>query len=102
MPVALVWSPTALAHLRAIYDYIVADDSVAALEVHDAIEQAAGLLEDNPRLGRPGRVRETRELVVSSYPAYIVVYEIGRNAVHILAVMHGKQQWPARFGDREA
>jgi len=102
MPVDLVWSPTALAHLRVIYDYIVADNPVAALEVQEAIEQAVGRLQENPRLGRPGRVRATRELVVAAYPAYIVVYEIVRQAVHILAVMHGRQQWPTRFGDREA
>ena len=102
MPVDLVWSPTALAHLRAIYDYIVADNPEAALEVQEAIEQAVGRLQENPRLGRPGRVRTTRELVVAAYPAYIVVYEIVRQAVHILAVMHGRQQWPRRFGDREA
>ena len=69
MPVDLVWSPTALAHLRAIYDYIVADNPVAALEVQEAIEQAVGRLQENPRLGRPGRVRATRELVVAAYPA---------------------------------
>lgn len=102
MPVDLVWSPTALAHLRAIYDYIVADNPVAALEVQDAIEQAVGLLQENPRLGRPGRVRATRELVVAAYPAYIVVYEIAGHTVHMLAVMHGRQQWPTRFGAREA
>ena len=102
MPVDLIWSPTALAHLQAIYDYIVAENPVAALEVQEAIEQAVGRLQDNPGLGRPGRVRATRELVVAAYPAYIVVYEIARQAVHILAVMHGRQQWPTRFGDREA
>ena len=102
MPVDLIWSPTALAHLRTIYGYIVAENPVAALEVQEAIEQAVGRLQDNPRLGRPGRVRATRELVVAAYPAYIVVYEIARQAVHILAVMHGRQQWPTRFGDREA
>jgi toxin ParE1/3/4 len=102
MPVDLIWSPTALAHLRAIYDYIVAENPVAALEVQDAIEQDVGRLQEHPRLGRPGWVRATRELVIAAYPASIVVYEIARQAVHILAVMHGKQQWPTRFGDREA
>lgn len=98
MPVELLWSPTALGHLKAIYDYILPDSPVAALDVHEAIEHAAGLLLDNPRLGRRGRVRDTRELVVAAYPVYIIVYEIDHRRVHILAVMHGKQQWPKSFG----
>ena len=29
---------------------------------------------------------------------YIIVYEIEGHRVHILAVMHGKQEWPNSFG----
>jgi plasmid stabilization system protein ParE len=36
--------------------------------------------------------------VVAAYPVYILVYEIDGSRVHILAVMHGKQQWPRSFG----
>jgi toxin ParE1/3/4 len=50
-------------------------------------------------LGHPGRVADTRELVVPAYSNYIIVYEIEGHRVHMLAVMHGKQQWPDRFGD---
>jgi toxin ParE1/3/4 len=97
VPIEIIWSPTALEHLQAIYVYILADNPAAALNVHEEIERSAGLLQDNPRLGRPGRVEGTRELVVPAYPTYIIVYELHENRIQILAVMHGRQQWPERF-----
>ena len=57
--------------------------------MHEASERTAGLLQDNPRLGHPGRVADTRELVVPEYPTYIIVYELHGSRIHILAVMHG-------------
>ena len=95
--VEIIWSPTALEHLQAIYDYILADNPVAAIAVHEEIERTAGLLKDNPRLGHPGRVDETREFIVPGYRNYILVYEIDGDRIHILAVMHGRQQWPDQF-----
>jgi plasmid stabilization system protein ParE len=95
----LLWSPTALEHLRRIYDRIVPDNPVTALAVQDAIDHTARLLQDNPRLGRRGRVAGTREMVVPAYPTYILVYEIAGGHIHMLAVMHGKQQWPESFAD---
>jgi toxin ParE1/3/4 len=94
----IIWSPTALEHLQAIYDYILADNPAAAIDVHEEIERAAGLLKDNPRLGHPGRAADTRELVVPAYQNYIIVYEIEGQHIHILAIMHGRQQWPDSFG----
>lgn len=94
----IIWSPTALEHLQAIYDYILADNPAAAIDVHEEIERVAGLLKDNPRLGHPGRTADTRELVVPAYQNYIVVYEIEGPRIHILAIMHGRQQWPDSFG----
>ncbi len=97
--IAIIWSPTALEHLQAIYDYILADNPASALDVHEEIERTAGLLKDNPRLGRPGRVDGSRELVVPAYRNYILVYEVDASRIYILAVMHGKQQWPDNFSN---
>jgi toxin ParE1/3/4 len=94
----ILWSPTALGHLQAIYDYILPDNPAAVIDVHEEIERAAGLVRDTPRLGHPGRVADTRELVVPASQNYIIVYEIEGQRVHILAVMHGRQQWSESFG----
>ena len=50
--IEIIWSPTALEHLEAIYDYILADNPTAALAVHEEIERTAGLLREYPFTGR--------------------------------------------------
>lgn len=47
-----------------------------------------------PNLGRPGRLENTRELVV--HPNYIVFYRVREAArlIQILRVKHAARQWP--------
>jgi plasmid stabilization system protein ParE len=46
--------------------------------------------------GRSGRVRGTRELVISNTP-FIAAYAIDQDRIVVLAVYHGAQQWPEVF-----
>ena len=48
--------------------------------------------------GRPGRVAGTRELVVTGTP-YVAAYQVTRETVRILRVLHGAQQWPDDLSD---
>src|SRR6266567_2616305 len=50
-----------------------ADDPNAAISQNHEIEQETGLLTTQPEMGRAGRVKGTRELVISRTP-FIVVY----------------------------
>jgi toxin ParE1/3/4 len=90
------WSDEAQADVRDIVEYIAQDRLSAAYEVFEAIERQVGHLAEFPRLGRRGRVRGTLELVITGTP-YIAGYRIKGQAVQILGVLHGKQQWPKRF-----
>jgi len=54
------------------------------------------LLEHNPELGRIGRVRSTRELVLKPLP-FLLAYRVRRNRIEILAVLHGARKWPSTF-----
>jgi toxin ParE1/3/4 len=60
------------------------------------IELQVAMLAEHPRMGRPGRLRNTRELVVNHTP-YVVAYRIDESAVTILRVMHGARKWPRRL-----
>ena len=80
----------------AIAEYIAQDDQTAAYAVHEAILRQVGRLAEHPRIGRPGRVEGTRELVVSGTP-YIVAYRVAGQDVTILRVLHGAQQWPKQL-----
>ncbi len=91
------WSEQALRQLDQARDFIALSNSeeIAArigMQIFTSVEQ----LDAFPTLGRTGRVRGTRELVVPNTP-FVVAYEIQKARVYILAVYHGAQRWPEAF-----
>lgn len=89
------WLPRAMGDFDKIVDYIADDDPTAALEQGDEIEQQVTGLSANHRMGKPGRVKGTRELVIVRTP-YIAVYRLKKN-LQILRILHGARLWPDRF-----
>jgi len=49
-----------------------------------------------PKAGKIGRVAGTREIVVPG-TSYLVAYRIVEDMLHILAILHGAQNWPESF-----
>ncbi|HVC52511.1 MAG TPA: type II toxin-antitoxin system RelE/ParE family toxin [Stellaceae bacterium] len=92
----IVWLEVALHSLERAREYIAQDNPAAAQRVCERILGAVRTLADMPNLGRPGRVEDTRELVVAGTP-YIVAYTVIDNQVMIIAVQHGARKWPDRF-----
>jgi len=88
----LEWLELARTDLLGIVDYISDDNPDAAQRVKDDIEMKAEKLLEFLKIGRPGRVEGTRELVVWSN--YILVYQEDGLTVRILRVLHAAQQWP--------
>lgn len=88
----LVRRETYAQDLDRIVDFIANDNPAAALDMWDEIEGQVERLRDFPLSGRPGRVPETRELVVAR-TAYIVIYVVGDD-VDLVRVLHGAQKWP--------
>ena len=89
----IVWTGRAVGQLAAIADSINAHNPHAALAVRDRIRSAIERLGESPLSGRPGRVAETRELVVPGAP-YIVAYRARNEQVEILAILHAARDWP--------
>ncbi len=54
------------------------------------------LLSENPKLGAPGRVPGTRELVIPKMP-YIVPYRVRGTKIEIARVYHSSRRWPDRL-----
>lgn len=98
----ILWRTTAQSDLEGAFNYLIELDPQAALRTYDTIRQRVELLADHPHLGRPGRVPNTRELVISKTP-YIVAYtvDLRTNAVIILRVLHGRRLWPESFDHGE-
>jgi len=94
----VVWLDEAVNDLREIGFYIAGDDPSAAYRVLAKIKASVDFLKQNPELGRPGRVRKTRELVIPGLP-YIVPYYIHKKEIRILAVMHTARKWPDDFSN---
>lgn len=67
----LLWTPEAIQDREAIYDFIEADNPIAALALDELFEEKAGRLIDHPCLGRLGRIAATRELV--AHQNYILI-----------------------------
>lgn len=77
--------------------YIAQDSFQAALDVAAQIERQSGQLVQFPELGRSGRKRGTRELVLD-HTSLILVYRIRPRLarVEIIRVLHTSQQWPPK------
>jgi toxin ParE1/3/4 len=94
--VRIRWTEPAAEALDRIQDYVARDNPRAALEVTRRIVNAVSQLEEFPEIGRPGRVRDTHELVIHDLP-YIVPYRIKKQEIHILSVYHTSRKWPDAF-----
>ncbi|HEX9733068.1 MAG TPA: type II toxin-antitoxin system RelE/ParE family toxin [Thermoanaerobaculia bacterium] len=92
----LKWSQAAIRDLQEIRGFIAQERPMAAQRVAQRILQVVRNLEQFPRMGRPGRVEGTRELVVGGTP-YLVPYRVQGEAVELLRILHGARRWPERF-----
>ncbi|QPC91420.1 type II toxin-antitoxin system RelE/ParE family toxin [Mesorhizobium sp. INR15] len=90
------WTRRALLRLDEIGTHIEKDSAEAAARVIARIVSAAELLTEQPAMGRVGRVKATRELVLADIP-YIVAYRLNEGTIEILTVIHAAQQWPQRL-----
>ena len=86
------WTPEAEQDRTAIWEYLVARDTAAALRIDRLFGEAVSGLADFPMLGHPGEVVGTREL--TPHRSYRLIYEIVEETVWILALIHTARQWP--------
>lgn len=85
--------------LGAIVDYIAQDNLAAAETVFDAIRALAARSADFPEMGHAGRLPDTRELTVAGLP-YLIVYQVVREIVTIIAVFHGARDLVHALAER--
>ena len=87
------WSPEAADDLERIVIRVRQDNPRGARQLADTIYQRCADLRLFPNRGRRGRVAGTRELVLAPLP-FIVVYRVKAEAVEIVRIYHGAQNWP--------
>ena len=90
----LEWRPMALSDRERIMDFIAQDNPQAAIDLDTLFEERANALIENPKLYKPGRMKNTRDAVV--HPNYVMVYQVKGDIVSIVRVLHTSQQWPTK------
>ena len=88
-----VWARAAIRDLSRAHEYIAREAPEAAREIAQRIVAATENAIQFPEIGRTGRVKGTRELVVTD-TQYLIVYRGKKNKIHFLRVLHGRQKWP--------
>ena len=88
-----VWTRAAIRDLTRVRDYIARENPGAAREMALRIVAATEQATQFPEIGRTGRVKGTRELVVAN-TQYLIVNRVKKNKIHFLRVLHGRQRWP--------
>ncbi|MGQ0445524.1 MAG: type II toxin-antitoxin system RelE/ParE family toxin [Beijerinckiaceae bacterium] len=92
----VVLTRPALRDLEVIGDFIARDNPTAAAKIVTRIFDQTEYLAQHAHIGRAGRIRGTRELVVTDTP-FVVPYRVRDDHVEVLAVFHGARRWPDRF-----
>jgi len=90
--VRVVWTPEAQQDRIDVWDYVAADNPLAAARMDEIFSDAAVRLAEHPMLGRSGKIPGTRELI--PYESYRLVYKIDGETVWILTLVHTARQWP--------
>ncbi len=86
----------ALRNLDDEATYIAADNPKAAAMVVERVLTAVTILQEQPGIGRPGRVPGTRELVVPD-THYLVPYRVRGDVVEVLRVFRTSRRQPQRW-----
>lgn len=87
------WLQKAIRSLDAEADYIAQENPTAAAEMFVYIKSKVDALGNFPASGRPGRVPNTRELVIDRYP-FVIPYRVVGDELHVLRVFHTRRKQP--------
>ena len=92
------WTDPAHTDFLQILGYIARINPAAAARVGRRLLSAVDGLAAQPRLGRPGRIAGTRELVIPGLP-YVAIYRVvdlaraATSQVEVLRILHGARRW---------
>lgn len=86
------WEHAARDQLDTIIQYIRDHNRPAAEAMERAFQASVERLCHMPFIGRPGRVKGSREWIV--HPNYLLIYRVSDETIDILRVLHARQQYP--------
>ncbi len=86
------WTQSALEDLESARESVVSEFPQYLDQAIETISNSLDQLTKFPESGREGRVRGTRELVLSPSP-FIIVYRIKNKSIEVLAFLHQSKKW---------
>jgi addiction module RelE/StbE family toxin len=86
------WTVPAAEDLASIHNYLRQHYPQFAESTVRTIYERVQSLKTSPHRGRPGHRAGTRELPLATLP-YVVVYWVRADAIEVLHVYHGAQDW---------
>ena len=91
---SVVWTTPADTDREQIVLFIAKDNPQNAVAMDALFTEAADSLAALPSRGKPGRMSNTRELII--HKSYILVYshDDENDVTYIKAVLHTSRQWP--------
>lgn len=89
----VVWTRLALQDLDNAYEFIAHHSPKAAKGIIKKVEEGISNLKEYPNLGKKGRLKGIRELVIPNSP-FILPYRIKETHIEVIAFLHGKRKWP--------
>lgn len=92
----LRWTPEALDDLTGIRTSIARRRPLVADQVIRKIKASTRLLIHQPMMGRIGRIKGTREWVVTGLP-YVIPYILRVKTLLILRVIHTSIEWDDEY-----
>ena len=90
----VVWTDLAEQDRERIVFFIAQDNPQAAVELDALFTSAADSLVSLASRARPGRVPETRELIVHRNYILVFSHDEAAERIYIKAVLHTSRQWP--------
>ena len=88
-----VWLASAEDDLKRNIENYAEKDPLTAWRIYEQVIDRAAILDAQPGIGRAGRIKGTREFVLTGTP-FILVYREHGKQVEIFRVLHGAQQCP--------
>ena len=90
---SIKYTKLAIQDLNRSYEYICAENPLAAHSVIEKIEITLSHLQEQPYIGHLGRVPNTYEFPVLGTP-FIIIYMINDNDLIVVSVLHSSRKYP--------
>ncbi len=96
----VIWSKPARADLRSIHDFIAHDSRHYAKKVTQDIAAKTDVLDPFPRMGKKVPELNNEDIRELSLYSYRILYEIKKQDVFILAVLHKRRDFQPEMIER--